>query len=184
MKLSMAFVPAAALLLLSIPATRTTIYSGYAYAALQMGLSTNPEVLIGKKQWLFENTERDLEEYRGTVKVDAEAVVHWKRIYLERMAFARDVGADFVFVITPLKQTANAEFLPTSWRRTGEETRIKQLKTAVRESGLDVLDVTDALIARRRLGEQIWYKSLSTTIVTKRSTPTPTTERCPPRTRR
>lgn len=137
---------------------RATLYTVPAYAAFQVGISTNPDILIGKEHWLFESIKRDFDEYRGVVKPDPAAIERWKHLYLERMAFVGRAGADFLFVIAPLKQSVNSEYLPKTWRKIGDETRIKQFSEGMRDLNMDILDLTDALLARRKLGEQLWYK--------------------------
>lgn len=109
--------------------------------------STHPNVVIGKKSWLFYSAEKSVEDYQGMVRfTDAE---------LERIASnlqeannaSEASGAQFIFIVGPNKQTIYPEYMPSKYVRFQNETRYDQLLEYLRaHSKINIVDVRDTLI--------------------------------------
>jgi alginate O-acetyltransferase complex protein AlgJ len=127
-----------------------------AHIKMALGSSPSADVLVGKNGWLVGSG--DLDERRGTVVADPVALDAWRVAYQDRAAFVRGLGAYFLMVIPPDKETVYPEALPDWIVKQGNETRVRHATDVLRSSGIDVLDLKDALLANRNRDGRLYYK--------------------------
>lgn len=113
--------------------------------------STNDQVVLGNDGWLFYAGDHTLEQMRGTDLFTPAALDQW----IEHMEAQRNWlaarGIPFLIVVVPNKERIYHEHMPASAGRLASITRLTQIKHRLveRKSTLQLLDLTDALIAAK-----------------------------------
>jgi hypothetical protein len=146
---------------------RPLLITAVARFKLVFGGGNNSQVLFGRDGWMFLPrsgfsakgfpTAADLADIRGVVSPDSAAISNWKTVFEQRQRWVERLGAKFVFVIPPDKAVIYPEFLPTWLRRRGAQTQLGWFLDAVKGSGMDILYLKDALLAKKGLGS-LYYK--------------------------
>lgn len=121
------------------------------------GKSANPNVVIGKNGWQFYSAEKSIEDYQGLVRFsDAELEKITSNLEKAKNA-AEGVGAEFIFMVGPNKQTIYPEYIPNKYVRFKNETRYDQLLDYLRaHSKIKFVDVRDTLI-QSKVDFQTYY---------------------------
>src|SRR5262249_9806633 len=83
---------------------------------LWLKVSSSPEVILGKKGWLFYSELPPGQAARATRPFTAEQLDHWRRMLEARQDWLAQRGIRYLFVIAPDKQTMYPEMLPR-WLR-------------------------------------------------------------------
>ena len=128
------------------------VFAGSFIEVKLLGQSTNPNVVLGRDGWLFFAGDRTFEQLHGIDVFTPAQLDHW----IDRMEQRRDWlaarGIAFLIVLVPDKERVYAEFLPSSIGAPARTTRLSQITVRLRErnSGLPLLDLTDALVAAKR----------------------------------
>lgn len=114
--------------------------------------STNDAVVLGRDGWLFHAGDRTFEQLRGEDRFTPEQLDRWIDRMERRREWLAARGIALLFVIVPNKERVYAGELPPSHARVGSVSRPAQLVQRVRERGspLEVLDLTDTLVAAKR----------------------------------
>ena len=111
-----------------------------------LGVSANPEVLLGKDGWLFLNGKHVTQDHRGLAPFTADELESWRNILESRQEWLERRGIAYIFVIAPNKGTIYPEFLPDGMDGTGDDSRLNQLVSYLRSrSRCHVVDVRPAL---------------------------------------
>jgi alginate O-acetyltransferase complex protein AlgJ len=112
-----------------------------------LGVSSSPEVLIGKHGWLFYTGEKSMDSYRGVLPLDAHDLAAWVQLFTRRQDWLARRGILMIVVIVPDKQTVYPEFLPSSIRKSNQRMRLDTFLTSLRSaSTVPLLDLRPALI--------------------------------------
>lgn len=122
--------------------------------------SSNPEVLLGKNDWLFLDSERVLEFHRHTQPFTKDQLSAWIQTLESRQSYLSEKGIAYAFIVTPNKHSIYPEQLPESVAAGSPETRTDQLKNALnaRISGIDFIDVRSAL-RQKSANPPLFYRS-------------------------
>jgi hypothetical protein len=123
-----------------------------AMARYRVGVSPSSQVIVGKKGWLFYAGDDSIRQHRGLRLLSAEDLATWQRQLEARRDWLKGLGAHFLFVIAPDKQSVYPEEVP---RRFGgaATTPLDQLVNHLRaHSTVDVLDLRSALRAAKKDG--------------------------------
>ena len=136
--------------LLSKPGAGTGLAAVGVMGHLSQGpaaVSGQDRVLIGRDGWLFYQTDKVINDYRGTNLFTEKELARWKQVLTERRDWLAKRGIRYVFVIAPNKHSVYPEFMPRSINKVSDESRLKQLaEYMARESDVVVLNLRDPLI--------------------------------------
>jgi len=120
--------------------------------------STNPTVLQGRGGWLFHYQKMDFDDFAARSQYTPSDLRRIRIVLEERRDWLAQRGIRFVVGIAPTKQTVYPEMVPAHMgphvvggRRVGLLDYLKD-----RSPGLNVVDFTDQLIARKR-HDQVYY---------------------------
>lgn len=121
--------------------------------------SDNPDVVIGKNDWLFYTSG---DSYLDTInglpfsQTDLEGIKH----QLEQInTYFNSQGAKFYFLVAPNKQTIYPEFLPNYMQKVRPDSKLDQIKTYLQDTHSPVafIDPTLALKNEKSQGD-LYYK--------------------------
>jgi len=117
-----------------------------------LGISPIPEAVLGTDGWLYYTgpvSEKLLDRHvRGRDPYSQDELARWRRLLLDRTRHFRSIGAQYVFVIAPNKESVYPEHLP-GWigPRLGPS-RLDQLLAYLQSvPEVAVIDLRSALIA-------------------------------------
>lgn len=110
-----------------------------------LGVSTSPQVTLGKDGWLFYASEFSNKGERVAPPLTEQQLENWRKVLEARRDWLARQGVRYLFVISPSKQDIYPEYLPDIFRR-NQETRMDQLMAYLKKSSnLKVLDLRPAL---------------------------------------
>lgn len=112
------------------------------------GASPTEKVLLGRQGWYFYTGDQSVEIYRGLLPFTEPQLHAWKVGLELRRDWLRGLGADYLFVIAPNKETVYPDFMP-ELEKVGP-TRLEQFAEYLRRnSDVDFLDLRPAFAAAR-----------------------------------
>lgn len=122
-----------------------------------------PEAVLGTDGWLYyigEAGEKRLDRHvRGRDPFTQEELRLWRESLLERTRYFRSIGARYVFVIAPNKETIYSEHLPGWIGPKIGPTRLDQLIAYLQPTPeVTVIDLRPSLIASKASGP-LYYKT-------------------------
>jgi hypothetical protein len=126
-------------------------------------ISPIPEVILGTDGWLYyaglrtnKLLDRDL---RGRDPFSQDELDHWRRLLIERTRRFRTIGARYVLVIAPNKESIYPEHLPAWIGPKLGPSRLDQLMAFLKSAPeATVIDLRASLIADKGL-EILYYKT-------------------------
>lgn len=111
----------------------------------QFKISPNKAVVIGKKGWYFLDDGYSREDHSGNRKLTENDLRLLKKNLLYRKDYIEKQGGKFYLVVFPDKMTVYSQYLPSSIQNsTG--TRLDQVLTYFKGTGIDIFDLRPALI--------------------------------------
>jgi alginate O-acetyltransferase complex protein AlgJ len=123
-------------------------------------VSPRPNVLIGKKGWLYYQ-EGLLDHDHAITPLTDHELSQWVQLLEERREWLATRGIRFLVVIPPDKHTVYPEYLPDWVRGVGLSPRLDQLLAYVREhSNVTIVDIRPSL--RQAKGEDRLYQMTDT----------------------
>jgi alginate O-acetyltransferase complex protein AlgJ len=115
-----------------------------------LGVSPNPQVIIGKNGWLFYNAEREIEDYRALTQYDAATILAWAKTLEMKRIWLKSQGVQYFFVVAPNKSTIYSEFLPDEYTKVRKKTFIDELVECVeKNTGVTIIDLRPVLLAAK-----------------------------------
>jgi alginate O-acetyltransferase complex protein AlgJ len=125
---------------------------------MNVGISPQKDVLIGKDGWLFDGGTQ-LEDFRNSKLFTAAEIKAWREYLLFRHIDAKKHGAKFIFVIIPNKESVYAEYMPDNITKLGKISRIDQIVESVKEDGVAVLDLRKILEEGKKHNLRIYHQN-------------------------
>jgi len=121
-----------------------------AIKVLALGISSHPDVVIGKNGWLFYDAEQQLTDYRGLHPLTDAEVQKALRALEGRVELLAQIKIPYLLVLIPNKHTVYPEYLPDRFRRVTPRTRIDQIVNALKASGrVPFVDLRNTLLAAK-----------------------------------
>jgi len=121
--------------------------------------SSEMSVLAGPDGWLFLAKEsrrlNAIEDFRGTRLYSPQELAAWTAEFTARRDWLKSQGMAYLVVMAPNKQSIYPEKLPPGYNQVGP-TRTDQLVDAIRQAGVEVLDLRPALLDRKTT-DQVYY---------------------------
>ncbi len=120
------------------------------YSLLQfkwLKISSMPTVVvIGKAGWLFNASDKMIEDYRGLLQYSSEDLIKIKDQIVREKAFMDSKGIVYLIVLCPNKDTVYPEFMPDTITRVRNSRRLDQLTDYLKEDGkAPLIDLRNAL---------------------------------------
>ncbi len=111
-----------------------------------LGVTSSPEVILGRDGWLFLAGNLALESYRATRPFTPAQLDGYQRIFESRRDWLAARGIPYLVVILPHKDTIYPEFMPGSYNKVHPRTRMDQLVDHMKtHSSVPVIDVREDL---------------------------------------
>jgi hypothetical protein len=121
--------------------------------------SSEMSVLAGPDGWLFLAKEsrrlNAIDDFRGTRLFSPHELAVWTAEFRARRDWLKSQGMAYLVVMAPNKQTIYPEKLPPGYNQVGP-TRTDQLVTALHAAGIEVLDLRQPLLDRKKT-DQVYY---------------------------
>jgi hypothetical protein len=117
-----------------------------------LGESTSPDVVVGKQGWLYYSNGLSSDSYRGTEPFAPGELRQWTAVLGRMRDWLATRDIPFYVTIPPDKHTIYPEYLPASVKIGRAATRLEVLTTALRQAGIDVIDIRDILLRAKPLG--------------------------------
>jgi hypothetical protein len=118
-----------------------------------MGVSSSPDVILGKNGWLFYAGDNSVDDYRCAKPFTPAELERWRQLLERREEWLRRRGIRYLIVFPPNSYTIYPEYAPDWMTRLHPESRLDQLVGYLRaNSRLEVLDVRPALMEAKRQG--------------------------------
>lgn len=131
-----------------------------AYLKMQLGLSTSPNVTIGKDGWLFYSGERTLESYRHVSPLRPHELAQWVALVDGWAKACASVGARLVIVIPPDKQSVYADRMPAWTAPVSLPSRLDQLVSLfAARTDIAFVDLRPAMALARRAGFPLYRRT-------------------------
>ena len=126
-----------------------------------LGVTSNPDVLLGKDGWLYLAGESSYEDWRGTKPLPRDQLEQWRQTLELRNAFCAARGIPYLFVVAPSKYDIYPEFMPDEVNQVNREGRLDQLLAYLREkhSPVQVIDLRPELIEAKKEGVRLYHKT-------------------------
>jgi hypothetical protein len=116
-----------------------------------LGVTSSPDVILGKDGWLFLGGDQALESYRSTRPFSTAQLEGYQRIYESRRDWLAAKGIPYLVVILPHKDTVYPEFMPDRYSRVNPHTRMDQLIEHMKaHSSVPIVDVREDLRAAKQ----------------------------------
>jgi hypothetical protein len=109
------------------------------------GVSPVPEVLIGRKKWLFYTVNDSIRGFQGIDPFTSKELDQIRKRLMKRRDDANSHGARYVFVLAPDKQTAYPEKMPDGYRQIGPSRGAQMIAYLEKNPGIDSLDLLPSL---------------------------------------
>ncbi|HEX4339034.1 MAG TPA: hypothetical protein VH062_24170 [Polyangiaceae bacterium] len=118
---------------------------------VHLGVSPNPDVLIGRDGWLFYAGEKEIAEYRRLDPYDAPMLRAYTDVFEKRRAWLAYRGIRYLFFVAPNKDVVYPEHVPRALERQPGASRLDELLDSLeKRTGVDVVDLRPALATARR----------------------------------
>jgi len=108
-----------------------------------------PGVVLGRDGWLFYSLEWALDDFLNVIPLAEREIAAMVRIQVERRDWLAARGMGYLVVFAPDKAGVYPEFLPEGISPLGPMSRLDQLVPRLRQAGVAVVDLREALPAAK-----------------------------------
>ncbi|NLU39557.1 MAG: hypothetical protein GXX78_11810 [Bacteroidales bacterium] len=113
--------------------------------------------ILGKDNWMFQG--KDLDHYRGLVRLTAEQQTKLKNELQQRANFLHERNCKFLLVIIPTKKEIYTEFVPPEFFKYSEFNATDQIIQLAKEVNyLDVIDLKPLLIKSKSIYPEVYHR--------------------------
>ena len=124
------------------------------------GSSGNPQVVVGKDNWLFYKSYGVTPAQLNLEPFGREELQLWAQNIIARRAYLKEHNIHFLLVLAPEKGSIYPEMLPAGWRRHPGVTRLEQLQNYLKQnSDVDFVDAKNILNADKDAGRKIYHSN-------------------------
>jgi alginate O-acetyltransferase complex protein AlgJ len=117
----------------------------------RLGVSTSPNVVLGRNGWLFYSGEKELELHRRLSPFSPAELRTWGERLDARRAWLSARGIRYLVMIPPNKSTIYPDMMPSDLAPLARPSRLDQLLEFLgKNSEVDVLDIRPALLEARK----------------------------------
>jgi alginate O-acetyltransferase complex protein AlgJ len=124
-----------------------------------LGIADPEKVIKGKDGWLYLGRKTLIDEARGLKPMAKEEIEAWVEKIDAIRRWQETRGGTFLLALVPDKHRVFPESLP-GWFVPSEERRKEQLMDALAPTGMNVLDLSDAMASAKSASEYpVWLKT-------------------------
>jgi alginate O-acetyltransferase complex protein AlgJ len=107
-----------------------------------LGVTSSPDVIVGKDGWLFLAGNLALDSYRSVRPFTPAQLEDYRRVYESRRDWLAAKGIPYLLVILPHKDTVYSEFMPKAYNKVHPRSRFDQLAEHMKaHSTVPLIDV-------------------------------------------
>ena len=126
---------------------------------IAIGDSLFPNSLIGKKGWLFQTSEKEIENYQHDIPFTKEQLTELQQNLDAAAAIFKEQGTTLLIVVAPTKSSIYPDYMPAELQLIRPQSRFDQLVQYLKQYGqTQILDLRQELIANREV-QQVYYKT-------------------------
>jgi hypothetical protein len=118
--------------------------------------SPSKSVIMGRDGWLFVNMEMEMEDWLGVGLYQPEELSRLMEELIRRRDWLAARGIRFLVAVAPNKSTIYGEHLPEKFAKLSSVTRLDQLASAMREAGVEFVDLRPALQEAKSVRRAFW----------------------------
>jgi hypothetical protein len=123
-----------------------------------LGISSSPDVVVGRGEWLFYAGYHALDNYRNIHPLTEPELGAWERLFAARRDFLIKRRTPFFVIIAPDKHSIYPEYVPMRITRLGHLSRLDQLVAYFRQhSTVPLIDVRRALLQAKSSNRPLYY---------------------------
>lgn len=90
------------------------------------------KVIRGEKGWLFLDAKKSLYDHVGLIKLNSNVLPDWEQHLLNKQAWLKSLGIEYLLVAVPNKMTLYSEYLPNRIRNHSGSTMLDKLLTTLK----------------------------------------------------
>jgi hypothetical protein len=114
------------------------------------GVSPTNDIFVGRDRWLFYASDWSLLNFRGLHRFRRKELEEWRDGLELAAQRCKEIGAQFLYVIVPDKESIYPEHVPARYNRLGERRADQLLKyLADQGSTVDILDLRPVFLAEK-----------------------------------
>jgi alginate O-acetyltransferase complex protein AlgJ len=126
---------------------------------LCLGISSTPDVILGKAGWLFFAGAGSEDYYRNTRPFTRAELEAWRQMFQQRHDWLAERGIRYLVLFAPNKETMYSEYIPTSINRVRKRSRLDQLHAYMKaHSSVPMLDLRGPL-RRSKAADVVYYRT-------------------------
>lgn len=118
--------------------------------------SPSKSVIMGRDGWLFVNMEMEMEDWLGIGLYQPQELARLMEALTRRRDWLAARGVRFLVAVAPNKSTVYGEHLPEKFARLSAVTRLDQLAAAMRQAGVEFVDLRPALYEAKSVRRAFW----------------------------
>ncbi len=133
----------------------------YSIFSVILQSSPNPNILIGKNDWLFYIKPKNgatVEYYGKNDPLTSKELSAWKTVLETKYDWLKQRGIQYLFVVAPDKQSIYGENFPSRIIQAGKQSRFDQLLEFMHDSEVPILDLRPPLLEAKVKG-LLYYKT-------------------------
>lgn len=121
------------------------------------GISSNKDVIIGEKGWLFSDKNGSLKDHTGRLKLTEEELISIKKSLIEKNKYLKKRGIKYYVTFFPDKMSIYPENMPSKYNMV-EDSRWSQLIKYMKNTDLNIIDLRPALNSNK-YNNQLYQKT-------------------------
>ncbi|MBO6658797.1 MAG: hypothetical protein JJ934_18030 [Pseudomonadales bacterium] len=137
---------------------RSDLLRSYHRVMVESGTSPSQKVVLGKSGWLFFTNQNLTDQNRGAMPLSDERLEKYLKGFRSQREWVEGLGAHYVLLPTPDKNTMYPEFLP-DWVKQVGPSRYDQVFEYLRNNNEPFVDVEPNLWAARDSGENLYRQT-------------------------
>jgi len=139
---------------------RPIMISLYNTISYQIGVSPTKNIIFGKKDWLFNNSESVAEQQLGRKVLDKKEVVQNCKVLIKNSKYFSSRNIPFYFFVAPDKHTIYKEYLPNYFNNLGFfNTNFNKIDNHLNQkTNLKPIDIRAKLLEMKPKNHLLYYK--------------------------
>ncbi len=137
---------------------RSELLRAYYRASLKLNSSPSKKVVLGKSGWLFYTNQKLTDQNRGAMPLSENQLQLYRERFRAQREWVESLGARYVLLPTPDKNTMYPEYLP-DWVNIVGPSRYDQVLAYLKKHDEPVVDVEPHLWEAKSRGENLYRQT-------------------------
>ena len=127
----------------------------------ELGVTSNPSVILGNEGWLYLANDGSLEDWRNIDPFTPADLDAWRQVLEARHRACARLGIPYLCVMAPSKYDVYPEYMPERLTQVRSECRLDQLVAFLHETGspVQLLDLRRPLLKAKADGVRLFQKT-------------------------